>query len=104
MRNQQRHLSLGELGEPLEHFGLKRWRNARAAAGKDTTRPNLVTGAVQVCWEKFARYFDVELRQLPVSPGVFTLTPEQVVAGCRGVNAELERTFDQTAASGRAAL
>jgi (p)ppGpp synthase/HD superfamily hydrolase len=29
---------------------------------------------------------------------------DQVAAGCRGVNAELERTFDQTAASGRAAL
>jgi guanosine-3',5'-bis(diphosphate) 3'-pyrophosphohydrolase len=29
---------------------------------------------------------------------------DQVAAGCRGVNADLERTFDQTAASGRAAL
>jgi len=29
---------------------------------------------------------------------------DQVAAGCRGVNAELERTFDQTVASGRAAL
>jgi (p)ppGpp synthase/HD superfamily hydrolase len=29
---------------------------------------------------------------------------DQVAAGCRGINAELERTFDQTAASGRAAL
>jgi GTP diphosphokinase / guanosine-3',5'-bis(diphosphate) 3'-diphosphatase len=29
---------------------------------------------------------------------------DQVAAGCRGVNAELERTFDQTAASGKAAL
>jgi uncharacterized protein YukE len=29
---------------------------------------------------------------------------DHVAAGCRGVNADLERTFDQTAASGRAAL
>ena len=29
---------------------------------------------------------------------------DQVAAGCRGVNAELERTFDQTVASGRAAM
>jgi (p)ppGpp synthase/HD superfamily hydrolase len=29
---------------------------------------------------------------------------DQVAAGCRGVNAELERTFDQMVASGRTAL
>jgi uncharacterized protein YukE len=29
---------------------------------------------------------------------------DKVAAGCRGVNTELERTFDQTHASGKAAL
>src|SRR5262249_14313770 len=39
-----------------------RWR-ARGGGG----RPNFVCGPVQVCWEKFARYFDVEIRQIPLS-------------------------------------
>src|SRR6266536_6515295 len=39
----------------------KRWQNKRKAEGKDYSRPNLVmSSAVQVCWEKAARYFDVE--------------------------------------------
>src|SRR5690625_3006793 len=40
-----------------------RWRQKRQAEGKPTDRPNLVCGPVQICWHKFARYFDVELRQ-----------------------------------------
>ncbi len=40
---------------------LWRWRARRAAAGTDATAPNLVMGAnVQVCWEKFCRYWQVE--------------------------------------------
>lgn len=39
------------------------WRNRRRAAGKPIDAPNIVTGSnVQVVWEKFSRYFDVELR------------------------------------------
>ena len=39
----------------------KRWQNKRRAAGKSTDKPNIVmNSAVQVCWEKAARYFDVE--------------------------------------------
>lgn len=56
-----------------------RWKAKRQAAGRtDSPVPNLVSGPVQVCWEKFARYFDVELRQAPMGPG-YTLTPEQVL-------------------------
>lgn len=43
-----------------------RWRNKRKAEGKDYSKPNIVTGPVQVCWHKFARYFDVELREIPI--------------------------------------
>lgn len=40
----------------------KRWQEARKAAGKDTSTPNIVFGAnAQVALEKFARYFDVEV-------------------------------------------
>jgi glutamate decarboxylase len=39
----------------------KRWQNKRKAEGKPFDRPNIVmNSAVQVCWEKAARYFDVE--------------------------------------------
>ena len=44
-----------------------RWRKKMAAAGKDTSKPNIVTGPVQICWHKFARYFDVELREVPIT-------------------------------------
>jgi len=56
-----------------------RWRQARQAAGKPADRPVLVLGSnVQVVWEKFCRYFDVEPRYLPVEPGRYVITPEQV--------------------------
>ncbi|RJF41197.1 glutamate decarboxylase [Actinomyces sp. 2119] len=46
----------------------RRWRNARRAAGKPADRPNLVmSSAVQVCWEKFCNYWDVEPRLVPIS-------------------------------------
>jgi glutamate decarboxylase len=44
------------------------WRNRRAKQKKPTDKPNLVMGAnVQVCWEKFARYFEVEPRYVPLT-------------------------------------
>ncbi|WP_433604617.1 glutamate decarboxylase [Prescottella agglutinans] len=64
----------------LAGLALKwRWREARRAAGKDTARPNLVLGSnVQVVWEKFCRYFDVEPKYLPMEKGRYVITPEQV--------------------------
>ena len=55
-----------------------RWR-AKTKNWKRRT-PNLVMGAnVQVVWEKFCRYFDVEPRYLPMEVGRYVITPEQVV-------------------------
>ena len=46
----------------------RRWQIARRAEGKPTDRPNLVlSSAVQVCWEKFCNYFEVEARYVPIS-------------------------------------
>ena len=46
----------------------RRWQEARRAAGLDTERPNLImSSAVQVCWEKFCTFFDVEPRFVPIS-------------------------------------
>src|SRR4051812_27118210 len=56
-----------------------KWRARREAAGKDTTRPNLVFGAdVHVVWEKFCRYFDVEPRIIPLQKDKYTIGPEDV--------------------------
>ena len=44
------------------------WRNRSAAAGKPVDRPNLVAFSdSHVCWDKLARFFDVELRKVPLS-------------------------------------
>ncbi|MDR0836713.1 MAG: glutamate decarboxylase [Propionibacteriaceae bacterium] len=46
----------------------RRWQERRRAEGKPTDKPNLVlSSAVQVCWEKFCNYFDVEPRFVPIS-------------------------------------
>jgi glutamate decarboxylase len=46
----------------------RRWQHARQDAGQSVDRPNLVmSSAVQVVWEKFANYWDVEPRYVPVS-------------------------------------
>ncbi|SRR5579875_526089 len=77
----------------------KRWANARRATGKSEIAPNLVMGAnVQVCWEKFCRYFDVEPRMVPMEAGRYHLRGEQAAAHCDegtiGVIAVLGSTFD----------
>jgi glutamate decarboxylase len=59
-----------------------RWRARMRAQGKSTDRPNLVCGAVQVCWHKFGRYFDVEVREVPVEGDRFLIGPEQALALC----------------------
>ncbi|MBD0861175.1 glutamate decarboxylase [Gordonia sp. zg691] len=46
----------------------RRWQKRRRDAGQSTERPNLVlSSAVQVCWEKFCNYFEVEARYVPIS-------------------------------------
>ena len=57
-----------------------KWRKRRAALGLSTDRPNIVTGPVQVCWHKFARYFDVEVREIPLERDRLVMTPDEVVA------------------------
>jgi glutamate decarboxylase len=76
-----------------------RWRARRQAAGKPADKPNLVTGAnVQVCWEKFCRYWDVEPRLVPVEGDRLHLTGDEAVKYCDentiGVAAVLGSTVD----------
>jgi glutamate decarboxylase len=74
---------------------LWRWRARRRDAG----RPNLVMGInVQVCWEKFCRYWDVEPRFAPMEGDRRHLDGEHAAALCDentiGVVAILGSTFD----------
>jgi len=55
------------------------WRKKRAAKGLPTDKPNMICGPVQICWHKFARYFDVELREIPMEQGRLTMTAEEVI-------------------------
>ncbi|MCU1465750.1 MAG: glutamate decarboxylase [Actinomycetia bacterium] len=59
----------------------RRWQLARRAAGKSTESPNIVfSSAVQVVWEKFANYFEVEPRYVPITNDRPYLTPEGMLA------------------------
>ncbi|XP_020234133.1 glutamate decarboxylase 1 [Cajanus cajan] len=58
----------------------RRWQNRRKQEGKPIDSPNIVTGAnVQVCWEKFARYFEVELKEVKLRDGYYVMDPEKAV-------------------------
>ena len=77
----------------------RRWQKRRAADGKPADKPNLVMGInVQVCWEKLANYWDVEMRLVPMEGDRFTLSAEEAVKRCDentiGVVAILGSTFD----------
>jgi glutamate decarboxylase len=52
------------------------------AAGKPTDKPNMICGPVQICWHKFARYWDIELREIPMDHGRLLMTPEEVIKRC----------------------
>ena len=78
---------------------LWRWRARRRDAGRPTATPNLVMGInVQVCWDKFCRYWDVEPRLVPMEGERFHLDAEQAAKYCDentiGVVAILGSTFD----------
>ncbi|KAJ9132061.1 hypothetical protein P3X46_034574 [Hevea brasiliensis] len=58
----------------------RKWQNKRKAEGKTYDKPNIVTGAnVQVCWEKFARYFEVELKEVKLTEGYYVMDPVKAV-------------------------
>ncbi|WP_254359424.1 glutamate decarboxylase [Microbacterium hominis] len=57
------------------------WRDRRRAAGLPTDRPNVVFGAeTHVVWDKFANYFDVEMRKIPMRPDRFVISADDVEA------------------------
>ena len=82
----------------LAGLAFKRRWSARVGPGSGR-RPNIVMGAdVQVCWDKFANYFEVEPRVVPMQGDRFHLDAEQAAAHVDedtiGVVAILGSTFD----------
>ncbi|KAK1749999.1 pyridoxal phosphate-dependent transferase [Echria macrotheca] len=58
----------------------KRWKNQRIKEGKSTDKPNIVmSAAVQVCWEKAARYFEVEEKLVYCTEDRYVIDPKQTV-------------------------
>jgi glutamate decarboxylase len=80
--------------------GMALKRRWRARVGNDLTRrPNLVMGAnVQVCWEKFCNYWEVEARLVPMEGDRYHLNADEAVRHCDentiGVVAILGSTMD----------
>lgn len=58
----------------------KRWKNKRIAEGKLADRPNIImSSAVQVCWEKATRYFEVEEKLVYCTPNRYVIDPKETV-------------------------
>lgn len=75
------------------------WRKRRQKEGKPTDKPNLVMGInVQVCWEKFCRYWEVEPRFVPMEGNRFHLDATEAIKlideNTIGVIAIMGSTFD----------
>ena len=62
-----------------------KWRERMKARGKPADRPNLVMGIdVQICWDKFCRYWEIEPRQVLMEGDRFCLNAEEIGrASCR---------------------
>ncbi|MBT2529042.1 glutamate decarboxylase [Streptomyces sp. ISL-99] len=77
----------------------RRWAMKNGDRYPGRARPNLVMGVnVQVCWEKFCNFWEVEARQVPMDGDRFHLDPQAAAALCDentiGVVAVLGSTFD----------
>ncbi|KAJ4307223.1 hypothetical protein N0V88_000602 [Collariella sp. IMI 366227] len=58
----------------------KRWKKRREAEGKPSDRPNIVmSSAVQVCWEKATRYFEIEEKLVYCTEDRYVIDPEETV-------------------------
>lgn len=62
-----------------------RWQNKKKhshSSPENCKKPNLVCGPVQICWHKFARYWDIELREIPMTENQYVSTVEDVINRC----------------------
>lgn len=65
----------------LAGMALKwRWRKSNGHSKASSASPNLILGTnVQVVWEKFCRYWDVEPRYIPVREDRYVISPQDVL-------------------------
>ncbi|MBD3379618.1 MAG: glutamate decarboxylase [Candidatus Omnitrophica bacterium] len=57
-----------------------KWRERMKAKGKPADKPNMVLGIdVQICWEKFCRYWEIEPRYIPMEKGRYVVSAEEVL-------------------------
>jgi glutamate decarboxylase len=55
------------------------WKNRREKEQKPVDKPNIIFGSdAHVCWNKFAKYFDVEPRIIPMESNRFTISRDTV--------------------------
>jgi glutamate decarboxylase len=60
-----------------------KWRERMEAKGKPTDKPNMVMGInVQICWDKFCRYWEIEPRQVPMEGDRYMLNAEEAIKLC----------------------
>eukprot|EP01028_Stygiella_incarcerata_P008690 TRINITY_DN3870_c0_g1_i1.p1 TRINITY_DN3870_c0_g1~~TRINITY_DN3870_c0_g1_i1.p1 ORF type:complete len:518 (-),score=152.93 TRINITY_DN3870_c0_g1_i1:255-1808(-) len=76
----------------------RRWQQRMETLGRPTDHPALIcSSSIQVCWEKAARYFEIELREIPLKEGQFVMNPdaleEKLDENCIGVCAILGSTY-----------
>lgn len=65
--------------EALMLCGLSHKRAWQKRAKRERAQPNIVMGNnVHVTWDKFAEYFDVEKKAIPLEPGRYTISADQV--------------------------
>lgn len=85
LRDGENAIGIGTVGssEAIMLAGLafkKKWQNRRKAEGKPFDKPNIVTGAnVQVCWEKFGRYFEVDIKAVKLREDYYVMDPHKAV-------------------------
>ncbi|MFH1653316.1 MAG: glutamate decarboxylase [Pseudomonadota bacterium] len=60
-----------------------KWKARMKAQNKPTDKPNIVLGIdVQVCWEKFCRYWEIEPRFIPMQNGRSGVNADEVIKRC----------------------
>ncbi|MFC2093799.1 glutamate decarboxylase [Bacteroidota bacterium] len=60
-----------------------KWRERMKAKGKPADKPNMVMGInVQICWDKFCRYWEIEPRLVPMEGDRYCLNAEEAIKQC----------------------
>ncbi|KAL8246023.1 hypothetical protein R6Q59_007239 [Mikania micrantha] len=58
----------------------RKWQENRKSQGKTHHNPNIVIGSnMQVCWEKFARYFEVDLKVVNLKEDYYVMDPVKAI-------------------------